>query len=176
MKSVLKSGQQVSINQPTGLEGTATLIKLVRKCHASIPPFETWTVKFDDDEEPVQRDIPIKLPPVTGMASSLARLPESRNLLAFMAEANISNDWVDTSGVTAYVSGKVLNNEVGAVELAGNRKINEEMLVHLEYGKTKIVLNLATLLVLASSYIRQQFNVAAEATEGRNELSDSDPR
>jgi hypothetical protein len=110
------------------------------------------------------------------MASSLARLPESRNLLAFMAEAGISNDWVDTSGIAAYTSGKVLSNEVGAVELAGSRKINEEMLIHLEHGKTKIVLNLNTLLVLASSYIRQQFNIAAEAAENRNELPDSDSR
>jgi hypothetical protein len=182
MRTVLKRGQRVDIYRPSivgvnaEMEGAATLIQLVRKSHTSIPPFETWTVRFDDDEEPVQRDIPVKLPQVTGMASSLARLPESRNLLAFMAAAGISNDWVDTSGITAYTSGKVLSNEVGAVELAGSRKINEEMLVHLEHGKTKIVLNLTTLLVLASSYIRQQFNIAAEAVENNNELPDSDSR
>jgi hypothetical protein len=182
MRTVLKRGQRVDIYRPAvmgtvaEIEGAATLIQLVRKNHTSIPPFETWTVKFDDDEEPVQRDIPVKLPQIAGMASSLARLPESRNLLAFMAEAGISNDWVDTSGIAAYTSGKVLSNEVGAVELAGSRKINEEMLIHLEHGKTKIVLNLNTLLVLASSYIRQQFNIAAEAAENRNELPDSDSR
>lgn len=175
MKSVLKKGQQVEIKKPSGeTEGIATLVAVVRKSHTAIPPFETWVVRFDDDEEPVQRDIPVKLPQVAGMASSMARLPESRNLLAFMAEAGLSNDWIDptNNGVTAHISGKVLNNEVGAVELVG-RKINEEMLVHLEHGKTKIVLNLNTLLVLASSYIRQQFNIAAEAV--RNELSDSNP-
>jgi hypothetical protein len=108
------------------------------------------------------------------MASSLARLPENKNLLVFMAEAGLSGDWVDPAGhgVVAHFSGKTLNNEVGAVELAGSRKINEEMLVHLEHGKSKVILNLNTLLVLASSYVRQQFNVAAEAAENRNELSD----
>ena len=183
MRTVLKRGQRIDICRPfymgtgTEIEGAATLIQLVRKSHTSIPPFETWTVRFDDDEEPVQRDIPVKLPQVAGMASSLARLPESRNLLAFMAQAGISNDWIDPAGngVVAHVSGKILNNDIGSAELVG-RKINEEMLVHLEHGKTKIVLNLATLLVLASSYIRQQFNIAAEAAENSNELPDSNPR
>ncbi|MFA5767454.1 MAG: hypothetical protein WC919_06015, partial [Candidatus Paceibacterota bacterium] len=63
MRTVLKRGQRVDIYRPAvmgtvaEIEGAATLIQLVRKNHTSIPPFETWTVKFDDDEEPVQRDI-----------------------------------------------------------------------------------------------------------------------
>jgi len=173
MRTVLKRGERVEISKVGSVEteGIATLMQLVRKSHTAIPPFETWIVRFDDDEEPVQRDIPVKVPQVAGMASSLARLPESGNLLAFMAEAGLSSDWIDPAGhgVTARVSGKVLNNEVGAVELAGSRKINEEMLVQLEHGKTKLVLNLTTLLVLASSYIRQQFNVAAEAAENNSQ-------
>ena len=176
MRTVLKVGQRVDITreestgcgyQSTMFEGKATLVKLVRKCHTAIPPFEIWIVKFDDDEEPVQRSIPVKLPSVSGMSSSLARAPESRNLLAFMAAAGLSDDWTDPSGhdVTAYVSGKVLSNDVGAVELTSNNRINEELLVHLEHPGAKIVLNLNTLLVLASGYVRQQFDMAAEAVK-----------
>jgi hypothetical protein len=179
MKTVLKVGQKVDIvreesawggQQSNMFEGKATTVKLIRKNHTAIPPFETWMVKFDDDEEPVQRDIRVKLPQAPGMSSSLARSPESRNLLAFMAAAELSDDWMDPSGhgITAYVSGKVLSNEIGATELV-NGRINEEMLVHLEHNKAKIVLNLNTLLVLASGYIRQQFDMAAEVVQNESE-------
>ena len=175
MKTVLKVGQRVDIyyreardiSNEAELEGTATLIKLVRKNHMCIPPFETWIVKFDDDDEPVQRDINVKLQQVFGMSSSLARAPESRNLMAFMAASGLSDDWADPSGhgVTAHINGKVLNNEFGAVELIGSRQVNDEILVHLECTGAKLILNLNTLLVLASSYIRQQYDIAAEAVQ-----------
>lgn len=179
MKTILKSGQRVEIFQSdisaldfpiplvANLEGTATLIKLIKRCHMAAQPYETWLVKFDDDEEPVQRDIQVKLPYMAGMSSSLARALESRNLLTFMASAGLSDDWADPDGhgVTAYVSGKVLDNAIGAVELSGNRHVNNEILIHLECSKAKMVVNLNTLLVLASSYIRQQINVATEAVQ-----------
>lgn len=171
MKTILKRGQRVEILRPfaSAVEGTATLISSVRKCHTNIPPMETWIVKFDDDEEPVQRDIAVRLPQTSGMSSSLARSPESRNLLAFIAAAGLSDDWADPSGhnVTAWVNGKILNNEVGAIELAG-RQVNDEILVHLECPGAKIILNLNTILVLASSYVRQQYNVATEAVQTDN--------
>jgi hypothetical protein len=125
MRTVLKSGQKVEILKPLALleskcftcpadlEGIATLIKLVRKCHTAIPPSEVWLVKFDDDDEPVQREILVKLPQTTsGMSSSLARSPESRNLLAFMSVAGLSDDWIAPAerGVTAHFSGSVLVN------------------------------------------------------------------
>jgi hypothetical protein len=179
MKTILKSGQRVEIFQSdissldfpiplvANLEGTATLIKLVKKCHTAARPYETWMVKFDDDGEPVQRDIQIRLPYSSGMSSSLARAIESRNLLTFMSSAGLSNDWADPNGhnVTAYFSGKILDNAVGAAELSGSRRINNEILVHLECPNAKIVVNLNTLLVLASSYIRQQIDVATEAVQ-----------
>ena len=186
MKTVLKVGQKINIYRPSlidgnvgygvatisnpsgeaELEGIATLVRIVRKNHACIPPFETWIVKFDDDEEPVRRDIHVRLPQTAGMASSLARSPEGRNLLAFAAAAGLSDDWADPSGhgVTAWVNGNVLNNGVGAVELAG-RQVNDELLVHLECAGAKVILNLNTLLALASSYVRQQYDIATEAVQ-----------
>ena len=172
MRTILKKGEQVKIfHPPSGTfparqEGTATLIKLVRRNHDSVPPTEVWLVRFDDDGEVVERTIPVSIS-LPGMASSLARSAESKNLLAFMASAGLSDDWADPSGhgVTAWVSGKVLNNEVGAVELAGNRQVNDELLVHLECPEAKLVVNLNTLLVLATGYIRVQYSVAAAATQ-----------
>lgn len=179
MKTILKAGQQENIYRPAlgagdfpiTLEGRATLVKLVRRCHTAKQPYETWLVKFEDDDTPVSRDIVVNLPNY-GMASSLARSPECINLLEFMENAGLSNDWADPCGhgVVAYVTGRVLGNDVGAVELAGSRKINDELLVHLECTKdsdanSKIILNLNTLLVMASNYIRQQYDIAAEATQ-----------
>lgn len=179
LKTVLKVDQKVEVFKSLFecetldgppkyiLEGTATLVKLVCKHHNTIPAYETWMVKFDDDGEAVQRDIRVKLPPTSGMASSLARSPEGKSLLAFMVETGLSNDWADPSGhgITAYVNGKVLNNEIGASEFAKSNQINDEILVYLEHGQTKVILNLNTLLVLASSYVRQQYGVVAEAIE-----------
>ena len=173
MKTVLKKGQKVEIRKVcTGeLEGKAVLVALVKKNHSYTPPFETWMVKFDEDDEPMERDIRVKLPHSSGMASSLARSPESKSLLTFMSDADLSDDWVDPRGhgITAYVTGKVLSNENGAVEVVGRNKANDELLVHLEHGKTGIVLNLNTLLVLASSYVRLQYDVATEAVEKAKE-------
>jgi hypothetical protein len=125
-----------------------------------------WVVKFEDDETPVERDITIRLPKTSGMSSSLARSPEGKSLLAFMAAAGLSDDWADPSGhgVTAWINGKVLNNEIGAVEIKG-RKVNDEILVHLECPKEKITVNLNTLLILASSYVKLQYAIATEAVQ-----------
>jgi hypothetical protein len=186
MKTILKSGQRVEIFQSdiskldfpiplvANLEGTATLVKLVERHHTAARPYETWMVKFDDDEEPVRRDIHIKLPYMAGMSSSLARSIESRNLLTFMTCAGLSDDWADPNGhgVTAYIGGKILDNAVGGVELSGSRRINNEILIHLECPKSKIVVNLNTLLVLASSYIRQQMDVATEAVQDSKKNTD----
>jgi hypothetical protein len=169
MKTVLKVGQKVDIYERVcgkpALEGTATLIKLVTKNHNTIPPYETWIVDFDDDGEPVQRDIRVSLPQASSMASSLARSPEGKSLLTFISGLEDGLADPKSNGVTAYVSGKVLGNEVGAKELAGNNQVNDELLVHLECRDEKVILNLNTLLILASSYIRQQYGVVTEAIE-----------
>jgi hypothetical protein len=189
MKTALKVGQKVNIfklwsaitfpnddltNRPPLCEGVATLVKLVRKCYSAVRPFETWIVKFDDDEEPVERDIAVRLPQPSSMASSLARSPESKKLLAFMDITGLSDDWVDPvgHGVVAHVNGRVLNNAVGAVELSGDNQINDEILVHLEHSEYKVVLNLNTLLVFATRYIKQQFDIATEAVQGKETTAD----
>ena len=108
------------------------------------------------------------------MLSSLARSPEGRNLLLFMASAGLSDDWADPTshGVTAYVNGKILDNAIGAVELVNGRQVNEEILVHLECANSKVILNLNTLIALASRYIRQQYDVAAEAVQNNSIAQD----
>ena len=173
MKSVLRRGDWCSVykkqqtpSEHLELEGKAQLVSLVRLCHTSNPPSEVWVVKFEDDETPVERDITIRLPKTSGMSSSLARSPEGKSLLAFMAAAGLSDDWADPSGhgVTAWINGKVLNNEIGAVEIKG-RKVNDEILVHLECPKEKITVNLNTLLILASSYVKLQYAIATEAVQ-----------
>jgi hypothetical protein len=163
MKTILKPGQKVEIYKEDGLiEGTATLIKLVKKCHTADRPIETWFVRFDDDGEIIQRDISVKLISTPGMSSCLARSPEGKSLLTFMSMADLTDDWIDPKGhdVTAFVSGKILDNLVGSNELVGPNQVNEEILIHLEHSDTSIVINLNTLLVLASSYVRQQLDMA----------------
>ena len=112
MKTVLRVGQKVDIHRVklvesgikpdgTDIEGTATLIKLLQKSHTTNPPYETWLVAFDDDETPVERHIPVRLPQFQsyGMSSSLARSPVNRQLLEFMVAAGLSDDWADSAWI-----------------------------------------------------------------------------
>ena len=185
MKSQLKRGRRVEIfrytpplsqtDQPLfgartkELEGTAILQSLIRKYHDEKEPSEIWMVKFDEDDEPVQREILVEVQPKpSGMLSSMARSSEGKNLLLFMKTVGLSHDWSDPTGhgVTAFVNGQTLDNTVGASELTATGQVNCEILVHLEHKNIKIVVNLNTMLALASGYVRQQYGVAEEAIKG----------
>jgi hypothetical protein len=162
--NVYKWYQDGSIPQ-TDLEGSAVLQTRIRKNYAAQPPYETWMVKFDEDEEPVQRNIQIDMQEETaGMLSSLARSPDGRDLLMFMKITKLPEDWSDPIGheVTAFVSGQVLDNSVGSAELTVTGKVNDEMLVHLQHSDTAAIVNLATILALAAGYVRQQYKLASE--------------
>lgn len=184
MKTVLKKGERHTIVKSGSLsvvEGIAELVKPISKNYGSNPPYEVWDVKFDDDEI-VRRMITVKLSPdeteqpkwMLGgsccMSSSYARSSESDALVKFMKAANISIDWADPvgHGITAWVTGNALSNEIGAIELNG-KKVNNELLLHLEHNNEKVVVNLNTLLVLATSYIKQQYDVAKEALRKSSE-------
>ena len=181
MRSQLKRGCRVDIYQSPlaamDFEGTAVLQSRIRKNYTSAPAYETWMVKFDEDDEPVERVIRVDLPePSSGMLSSLARSPEGKSLLSFMRVTELSHDWSNPNrrGITAHFSGQLLDNEVGPIELTSTGRINDELLVHLEHRDTRIIVNLNTLLALASGYIRQQYDVATEAVQEERKAGGSD--
>ena len=73
------------------------------------------------------------------MLSALARSPEGKSLVEFAEAVGLSSDWENPHGVGVVISisGRVLNNRVGARVLDGN-KINDEVLVHLELSNATI--------------------------------------
>lgn len=105
-----------------------------------------------------------------GMLSPLARSPMGRELIEFMEVAGINPDW-DETGVTAFVTGNVLDNQNVHTVTTANGIPNNEMLVHLtsKDGHTCVV-NVNTLLALAAAFIREQFAKADDVLQVANRL------
>ena len=91
--------------------------------------------------------------------SSLARSPESEQLLKFVLDHEVLDNW-EHPPLLCYVNGRVLSGTVPVGELQ-----SQELVVNIEYrhGEGKCSIHLSTLLSLATAYIKYQYEAVAAA-------------
>lgn len=100
------------------------------------------------------------------MISAVARSKESINLLEFADSNGLHDDWSsshDEKGIRAMITGMVLDNKNSPSPISKG-SVNTEFLVHLTGPAGKCVVNLSTVLALASAYIRDDLQRVSKLT------------
>jgi len=89
--------------------------------------------------------------------SSLARSPESENLIKFAIAHRITEDW-ESPELLCHVNGRVLSGTVSVGES------DKELVVHISpVLGNKCSIHLSTLLALSTAYIKYQYEAVAMA-------------
>jgi hypothetical protein len=101
------------------------------------------------------------------MLSSIARGTEGVALVKFANLHGLADDWHDAgqpppgaSPISVMVSGSRLDNIFGNLVMVDEGEISPEYLIHLGGNRAKCVVNLATVLAMATAYARQQIALA----------------
>lgn len=100
------------------------------------------------------------------LVSAMARGEEAKLLVEFEDLNRIQAGWSGASdrGIKAMVSGLILDNLNDAhITEDDSHKLNKEILVHLSSPLGDCTVNLATVLAFASSYIREQHQIAVNS-------------
>jgi hypothetical protein len=105
--------------------------------------------------------------------SAMARGPEGQALVRFAGHNDLPDDWSDTK-IQAMLSGNRLDNATGATLTDLDERspdgINREYLVHLE-GCGVCVVNLATILAMATAWCRHQQDLAKSVARDYHDKS-----